>query len=99
MEALQGMGVPVQGFETTNSTKAKIINALQLAFEQEGIRLIDDKVQAAELMAYQSERLPSGLVRYNAPKGMHDDTVMALALAWAAASTKPAQVVENPFYA
>lgn len=82
LEALQQMGVPVQGFETTNSTKAEIVNALQLAFEQEGIRLIDDKVQAAELMAYQSERLPSGLVRYNAPEGMHDDTVMALALAW-----------------
>ena len=28
------------------------------------------------------QRLPSGMMRYSAPDGMHDDTVMALALAW-----------------
>jgi hypothetical protein len=36
----------------------------------------------AELVAYQAEKLPSGLMRYGAPAGQHDDTVMALALAW-----------------
>jgi hypothetical protein len=28
------------------------------------------------------DRLPSGMVRYSAPDGMHDDTVMATALMW-----------------
>ena len=37
-------------------------------------------------MAYQAERLPSGLLRYGAPGGQHDDTVMALAIAWSAVS-------------
>jgi phage FluMu gp28-like protein len=87
LEALQQMNVPVSGFETTNATKAEIVNALQLALEQESIRLLDDKTQAAELMAYQSERLPSGLIRYNAPEGMHDDTVIALCLAWWSGNT------------
>ena len=81
VEALQGMGVPVQGFTTTNASKAQIVQALELAFEQGSITLLDDPTQTAELMAYQSEKLPSGLIRYNAPKGMHDDTVMALAIA------------------
>ena len=35
-------------------------------------------------MAYQSERMASGMKRYNSPEGMHDDTVIALALAWQA---------------
>ena len=35
-----------------------------------------------ELQAYQAERLPGGMLRYGAPNGMHDDTVIALALAW-----------------
>ena len=82
LEALQNMGVSVQGFQTTNTTKAEIINALQLAFEQETIKVLNNPVQMAELMAYEAERLPSGLIRYNAPEGMHDDTVIALALAW-----------------
>jgi hypothetical protein len=86
LEELQRMGLAVQGFQTTNATKAEIINALQLAFEQGAIHVINDAVQVSELMAYQSERLPSGLVRFGAPEGMHDDTVIALALAWWALS-------------
>lgn len=82
IEALQNMGVPVRGFMTTNQTKSQIIQALEIAFENKTIRLLDNEIQKAELSSYESERLPSGLVRYNAPDGMHDDTVMALALAW-----------------
>lgn len=82
LEELQRMNVFVRGFQTTNATKAEIISALQLAFEQQDIILLENDIQSAELMAYQAERLPSGLLRYGAPNGIHDDTVMALALAW-----------------
>jgi len=99
LEELQRMGLSVSGFVTTNATKAQIINALQLAFEQETITILDDPIQTAELMAYQVERLPSGLLRYGAPEGMHDDTVMALAIAWHGVSIGSMETVENPFYA
>jgi hypothetical protein len=82
LEELQAMGVSVQGFQTTNATKLEIISALQLAFEQEKIKILNDPQAIAELMAYQAERLPSGLLRHGAPEGMHDDVVMALCLAW-----------------
>ena len=82
IEALQLMGVPVQGFMTTNASKAQIIQSLELAFERKQIEILDDEVLVNEIMAYASEKLPSGLIRYNAPEGMHDDTVIALALAW-----------------
>lgn len=82
LEALQAMDVSVAGFTTTNASKAQIIDALALAFERGEIRIPDDPVLIAELLAYQSERLPSGLLRYGAPDGMHDDMVMSLALAW-----------------
>jgi hypothetical protein len=84
LEALQAMNIPVQGFQTTNASKQEIISALQLAFEQESITILDHVVQTSELMAYASDRLPSGLLRFSAPDGMHDDTVMALAMAWSA---------------
>jgi hypothetical protein len=82
IEALQGEGVPVQGFITTNATKANIIQALELAFENCRLTIIDDEEQINELIAYDNEKLLSGLIRYGAPDGMHDDIVMALALAW-----------------
>lgn len=82
IEQLQREGLPVQGFTTTNATKTAIIEALTLAFERMDIGVIEDAVLMSELEAYTSERLPSGLTRYGAPTGMHDDTVMALALAW-----------------
>jgi hypothetical protein len=83
IEELQAMGVNViQAFNTTNATKAEAVHALELAFEQQTIGILDDPVQTAELLAYQGEKLPSGLMRYGAPEGMHDDTVMAMAIAW-----------------
>lgn len=86
IEVLQTAGVPVQGFTTTNATKAEIIQTLELAFERQEIEILDNELLINELMSYRSEKLPSGLVRYSAPTDMHDDTVIALALAWWAAS-------------
>ena len=57
-----------------------------MAFERGDIRILNDPVLVSELVAYQAERLPSGLLRYGAPSGGHDDMVMSLALAWSAVS-------------
>lgn len=73
--------VSVTGFDTNNARKAALIEDLQLALENESIELLDDERQKSELVAFSSVHLPSGLVRYAAPAGKHDDTVMALAIA------------------
>ena len=82
IEQLQRDGLPVQPFTTTNATKGQAIEALALAFERNEVGILNDPVLVGELQAYEMERLPSGLLRYNAPSGMHDDTVMSLALAY-----------------
>lgn len=82
IEQLRRMGLPVRPFLTTNASKADAIEALALAFERGDIQIINDPVLIGELQAYAADRLPSGLLRYNAPSRMHDDCVMALALAW-----------------
>lgn len=84
--------LPVQAFKTTNATKAAIIEGLAVAFEQGEIEILNDPVLTGELMAYDQERLPSGLIRYSAPEGQHDDTVMALALAWYGITSIPAPI-------
>lgn len=82
VEHLSREGLRVRAFQTTNATKAVIIDALALAFEREELRIPGDEVLIGELEAYESERLPSGAIRFSAPGGMHDDCVMSLALAY-----------------
>jgi hypothetical protein len=82
IEALQEMGITVMGFLTTNATKAEIIQSLELGFERQEIRILNDEQTINELMAFSGERLPSGMLRYGAPEGMHDDCVIAMCLAW-----------------
>ena len=84
-EALQAAGLNVRRFTTTNATKATIIEDLATAFERGELAILADPVLVAELQAYELQRTPSGMVRYTAPAGMHDDCVIALALAWSAA--------------
>jgi Terminase RNaseH-like domain len=98
IEALRNMGLSVQGFTTTNATKANIIQSLELAFERGDIKILNDGIQTTELMAYEGDKLPSGLIRYGAPEGMHDDTVMAMAIAWHGIQSGEMEVEENWLY-
>jgi phage terminase large subunit-like protein len=82
IEQLHMRGLPVVPFTTTNATKAAVINALVLAFEQGTISIPDDEQLINELNAFEIDVLPSGLSRYSAPEGQHDDMVMSLAFAW-----------------
>ncbi len=83
-------GLPIQPFATTRATKPPLIEGLALAFERDEIRIPDDATVIAELQAYEAEQL-ANYTRYGAPPGMHDDTVISLALAyWGASSHMPA---------
>jgi phage FluMu gp28-like protein len=86
LEQVWREGMLVQGFTTTNASKAAIVEGLALAIECGQLRIPPDPVLLAELQAFRAEPLPSGMMRYAAPAGQHDDCVMALALAWAAAT-------------
>ncbi|MBN1200624.1 MAG: hypothetical protein JXJ20_02090 [Anaerolineae bacterium] len=82
IEALQTEGLPVMPFTMTASSKGPLIESLALALERGELAILPDPVLMGELQAYALERLPSGCFRYSAPPGDHDDTVIALALAW-----------------
>lgn len=97
IEQLQREGMPVVPFTTTNATKTAAIDALALAFERGDIRIPNDATLIAELQAFEMEKLPSGMLRYSAPEGLHDDMVISLALAWQSAILQPATAA-NPFY-
>lgn len=74
-------GIRAEGYLLTNRTKEQLIDALALALENGRLRLMDLPAQTTELLAYQYELTAARNVRMNAPAGMHDDCVIALALA------------------
>jgi hypothetical protein len=82
-EQLSRDGLKVRAFTTTHQSKADIIEALALAFERDLIRIPNHQVLIGELQAFTATPMAGGaLMRYSAPSGGHDDTVMSLALAW-----------------
>ena len=89
IEQLQRDDMPVQGFLTTPASKAPLIENLALALERAEIQWQADAVWTGELEAYErTVSAATGRSSYSAPEGMHDDTVIARALA-----IRPAVVV------
>lgn len=82
IEQLRDEGLPVRPFMTTSKSKAPLIEGLSLAIERAELALLPDEILLAELSSYEIEVTAHGNYRYNAPSGMHDDTVIATALAW-----------------
>ena len=97
-ESLRAMGLEIQDFTTGRANKELIIGDLAGAFERGDIAILPDPVLIGELQAYEGIQQPAGYVKYGAPEGMHDDTVMALAFAWNGA-TSDAPTVEVNSYA
>jgi hypothetical protein len=87
VQQLQRSGLPVWGFTTTQLSKAELIESLAHAIETGQISYPPIPELLAELQAFEMSRTPSGLARYAAPEGMHDDCVMSLALAAKACRT------------
>lgn len=90
VEQLQREGLPVTPFVTTNASKAAAVEALALAFERGDIHIINDATLIAELQAFEMSRTITGMTRYAAPEGMHDDCVMSAVMGYSAiAETGP----------
>lgn len=70
----------VLAFDTSNTTKARIIGALHTALHERELKLLPHPAQRRELQAFTSKQTLTGLWQFAAPDGEHDDTVMALAL-------------------
>jgi hypothetical protein len=98
-EALQRAGLPVMAFNTTASSKPPLIENLALTLERAEWQFQPDAVWTGELEAYERQVSPTtGRSQYNAPAGLHDDTVIARALMlWTTTQTLET-ISENPFY-
>jgi hypothetical protein len=81
VEDVQRLRPNVFGFKYTSHSKQQLMEGLQVAIQQRKIGF-PEGIITNELESFEYESTRTG-VRYNAPIGMHDDCVNALALAWA----------------
>jgi hypothetical protein len=88
-EQLQRRGIPVIGFTTTLTSKRPLIESFSLGLERGLVKLLPDTVGQVELQAYEVKHTETGS-KYSAPDGMHDDTVIARALAYMQMRETPA---------
>lgn len=73
-------GIYVHPYKFTAPAKKLLIRNLILAIENKSISIPDYDILISELELFEIQKTPSGNISYNAPEGMHDDTVDSLAL-------------------
>jgi len=76
-----GADICVEGYGFTNASKRDLIEHLALKFARRSIAIPPDGELIRELQYFEYELTDSGNVRLNAAPGVHDDLVIALALA------------------
>ena len=76
----------LKSFLTTNESKRRIVEQLIKAFSEGNIKIIEDARLKEQLQHYEIEQTPTGKITYNAQGGFNDDAVIALCLAYDAAS-------------
>lgn len=76
----------LKSFLTTNDSKRRIIEQLIKAFAESDVTIPEDPRLKEQLQHYEIEQTPTGKVTYNAQSGFNDDAVIALALAYDAAT-------------
>jgi hypothetical protein len=77
---LLNAGMQVEGYKFTNTSKNQLIRGLSVAIDNQEIKIANYPVLINELEIFELNMTPSGAITYSAPSGMHDDTVISLAL-------------------
>jgi hypothetical protein len=75
------MGVSVEPYKFTESSKKDLIEKLSIWIEQKKIKLINRDDTLFEFDNFSYEIGPTGKIRYQARNGLHDDIVISHALA------------------
>ena len=81
VEDLERMGVPIEPFKFTETSKRQLLDNLAILLEQDKIKLPNDEELIAELQGMSFVLDERGRVKIATAQGMTDDRVMSLALA------------------
>jgi hypothetical protein len=92
---LAKQGMNIEPFRFTETSREQLLSGLKILIEQNKIKLPNDPILIDELKGFQYE-LVGQKVKMRVPEGLHDDTVMSLALAvWGLQETIPLRSVAD----
>lgn len=78
---LTDLGLSIEPYKFTNTTKNLLISNLMRSMDNQVVHLPSDEPEMiSEFEAFEFDITDSGLIRYGAPRGMHDDIVISVAL-------------------
>lgn len=81
LDSRQADSIIIEPYKMSMQSKAKMIDGLAIDIERGNLALMDIPTQTMELQDYQYELTNAGNLKMNAPRGSHDDWVVALGLA------------------
>lgn len=79
-EKVRNEGIKVIPFQTTNDSKRKLIETMQVDIQNGVVWFTNDRDLLIELASFEAN-INGKIVRYSAPTGQHDDIVMSLLFA------------------
>ncbi len=90
VETIRNAGVRVEPYKIGGSAaKQQLIEKLRVGIEKQRLSMPNIPILIRELENFEYSITDSGVIRYEAPDGFHDDTVISLALANWGADTEP----------
>lgn len=77
-----GLNTSVDGFNTTNDSKNRLVNNFQVAIQNSEVTILNDEQLIYQLNIFESKPTSTGKVTYAAAKNGHDDRVLSTLLAF-----------------
>jgi len=76
------LNTSLRGFNTTNASKQRIVNRLQVAIQNKECKILKDEQLISQMGLFESKLTGAGKVTYAATKNQHDDLVLAMLFAF-----------------
>jgi len=78
----RNLEMTIRPITMTNVKKQKLVSLLYTGIHTDGLQLLPDKEATTEMNVFQQSQMESGLYKFEAASGMHDDIVIARKLAY-----------------
>lgn len=82
IDMLRQKGCPIKKFITTNQSKRRLVEQMQVAIHKGEVGILNEPQIITQMSAFECNVSPNGTFTYSGTKGIHDDYVMSMLIAY-----------------